>query len=250
MKRLLSLLLLAVTLPHMAVALTYDEYAAIFGENWSGAEAYLAENRAKWDSIFTRYGVDPQLAESVIFPELVRYSAFRDRIEKATMRRLYAHGGSEKGNFSIGVFQMKATFAEGLEKLWMESDLPEKYDLTFDLSDDIYFRKRRLERLCSTEQQCVYLAMFLHIVPRQYPELKEMDDTSRVRFLATAYNYSFVAPFDKVLRESTTSRYHTDFVASEHTIYYSYADMVLAHYRTVNPNVGKKPRRRFLWWKF
>lgn len=230
-------------------ALTDAEYAEIFGENWSGAEAYLQENRAVWDSIFAHFDVDPLLAESIVFPELVRYSFFRDRIEKATMRRLYAHGGSEKGNFSIGVFQMKATFAEGLEKLWMESELPKKYGLTFDLSDDKFNRKRRLERLCSTEQQCVYLAMFLHVVPRQYPELKAMDDTTRVRFLATAYNYSFTAPAEKVMRESTIPRYHTDFVAHETTVYYSYADMALARYLSVRPAPVPKARRRFPWWR-
>lgn len=252
MRRFLPLLLslLFAAVPSTLRALSYEEYAGIFGENWSGAEEYLAQNRPVWDSILVRYGVDPQLAESIVFPELVRYSRFRDRIEKATMRRLYAHGGSETGNFSIGVFQMKASFAEGLERLWMETELPETYSLSFSLSDDIHNRKQRLVRLCSTEQQCVYLAMFLHLVPRQYPELKQMDDSTRVRFLATAYNYSFLAPADKVMHESTVARYHTDLVARDATVYYSYADMVLAHYRNTHPQAAGKHRRRFLWWKF
>lgn len=220
-----------------------EDYAAVFGEHWTGALAYAEEQRVLWDSVFARYDVDPLVAESVIFPELVRFSTFRDRIERATMRRLYAHGGSEKGNFSIGVFQMKATFAERLETLWMQTDYPETYDLRFDLRDEIHIRKARLERLCSEEWQCVYLALFLRLVPGLYPQCQRLDVEDKVVFLATAYNYSFAVPYEQIQRESNIPRYHTDFVATEHTVYHSYADIALSRYRML-AGAEAHPRER------
>lgn len=251
MKRFVLLTLLALMLCPLAVEaqrkadapLPVEDFPAVFGEHWSGAIAYADDQRAAWDSVFARYEVDSLMAQAIIFPELVRYSAFRDRIEKATMRRLYAHGGSEKGNFSIGVFQMKATFAERLETLWMQTDYPEKYDLRFDLRDEIHIRKSRLERLCSVEWQCVYLAMFMHLVPDLYPQSNKLDAEGRVAFLATAYNYSFAVPYDKIMHERTVPRYHTDFVASERTVYHSYADIALARYRMLVP--ATRHHRRF-----
>lgn len=231
MKRILLFTLLAMLLTLCKA----QDFPAIFGKHWTGAVTYADENRAVWDSIFSRYDVNPIEAQAIIFPELVRYSTFRDRIEKATMRRLYAHGGSEKGNFSIGVFQMKATFAERLETLWMQTSYPEQYDLRFDLRDDIHIRKGRLKRLCSVEWQCVYLAMFMRLVPELYPQTDMLNAEERVAFLATAYNYSFSVPFEKIMRERSIPRYHTDFVATERTIYHSYADITLARYRLLTP---------------
>lgn len=210
------------------------DYPTVFGEHWTGAITYAEEQRLVWDSLFAVYGVDRQLAEAVVFPELVRYSKFRDSIEKATMRRLYAHGGSELGNFSIGVFQMKATFAERIETLWMQTDWSTQYGLSFDLADNKFYRQKRLERLCSTEWQCVYLALFLKIVPRLYPQMKTLSEDDRVRFLATAYNYSFSAPFDKIMGETAIPRFHVDIVEREKTTYYSYADIALAHWHDIN----------------
>lgn len=251
MKRILLLLLLVLLLtPCEAqrkgaapLAEPDKDFPSIFGDDWTGAIAYADENRVVWDSIFARYDVDSLAAQAVIFPELVRYSAFRDRIEKATMRRLYAHGGSEKGNFSIGVFQMKATFAERLETLWMQTSYPEKYDLRFDLRDDIHIRKSRLERLCSVEWQCVYLAMFMKLVPRLYPQVETLDAENRLAFLATAYNYSFAVPYEKIMHERNVPRYHTDFVATERTVYHSYADIALTRYRMLAPSTRHRRGR-------
>ena len=209
------------------------DYASIFGESWTGAIAYAEEHRAEWDSIYSVYEVDPLQAQALIFPELVRYSAFRDKIEIATMRRLYAHGGSEKGNFSIGVFQMKATFAERLETLWMQTAYPDKYNLHFILRDELHFRKKRLERLCSVEWQCVYVAMFLRLLPSLYPQMALLTEDEQMTFLATAYNYSFSVPFEQIRKESTVPRFHVDFIATEHTAYYSYADIALTRYKMI-----------------
>lgn len=252
MKRTVLLILLALLLwPHSVGAqrkaetsMIVENFPVVFGEHWTGAIAYAEDHRAAWDSVFARYEVDSLMAQAIIFPELVRYSAFRDRIEKATMRRLYAHGGSEKGNFSIGVFQMKATFAERLETLWMQTDYPERYDLHFDLRDDIHIRKARLERLCSVDWQCVYLAMFMRLVPDLYPQSRKLDAEGRVAFLSTAYNYSFTVPYDKIMHERTIPRYHTDFVASERTVYHSYADIALARYRMLVPTPRHHRRGR------
>jgi len=49
-----------------------------------------------------------------------------------------------------------------------------------------------------------------------------MDESQKIRFLATAYNYSFLKSFGEVEKMSDKSYFHTKPVKSES---YSYADI-------------------------
>jgi hypothetical protein len=53
---------------------------------------------------------------AIVFPEMIRWSAFNDFIETAAVEQLYVRQGKAVADFSIGHFQMKPSFIEDLEQ--------------------------------------------------------------------------------------------------------------------------------------
>ena len=62
-----------------------------------------------------QYNVDPKLLSSIVFPELIRYSHLKDKVEISALYSLYVLFGKEFSNYSVGMFQMKPSFIEKLE---------------------------------------------------------------------------------------------------------------------------------------
>lgn len=217
------------------------------------ANAYCREHRAGWRQIWQEYDVDCNLAESVIFPELIRYSIFQDHMETQAVRSLYIRKGAEGCNFSIGRFQMKPSFAEDLEKRWMRSGLARQYNLYFDTRDDETARRVRISRLENEEWQCVYLAVFLKMLYLDYGSYDKKGgytqdgiDTlpmkEQVRLAATAYNRGCrwvnpgYGPLDEIRVRSREKHFHLAFVPTSRTRRYVYADIAVRHFREMADN--------------
>ena len=80
-----------------------------------------------WQETWRSFDVDPLLAEAVVWPETVRYRKLQDLMETAANYGSYITTG--KGpDYSIGIFQMKPSFVEDLEKAWMRSGLARQYE--------------------------------------------------------------------------------------------------------------------------
>ena len=144
-----------------------------------------------WRGIWRSYGVDPAIAESVIWPELQLYSSLRDKMETAAN-----YGGMD---LSRGIFQMKPSFVEELEEAWMRSGFARKYNLSFDTSDTSGARRARLGRMNEDEWQVRYLAIFLRMLYLSYGSFDKSGDRvqngldalpveEQVRLAANAYN--------------------------------------------------------------
>src|SRR5512133_283654 len=104
---MLLLLLLAI----QGLRAQEPDYEAIFGDDWLKAEEFERENRNWMEPVLEKYDIPYRLAISVVFPELVRYSALRDKMETTLLKALYVNLGDEYANFSIGHFQIKPSFA-------------------------------------------------------------------------------------------------------------------------------------------
>ena len=87
-------------------------YPEIFGDDWTKALQFESENRNWMEPILVKNHISYPLAVAVVFPELVRYSALRDKMEITLLKALYINLGDNYANFSIGQFQMKPSFAE------------------------------------------------------------------------------------------------------------------------------------------
>ena len=89
-------------------------------------------------------------ALAIVFPEMIRWSAFKDFFETKSLETLYVVGGKSAADFSIGHFQMKPSFIENLEKYVAENSSLHhlNYIIPFQSSDE----KRRSERVKRLKQ--------------------------------------------------------------------------------------------------
>jgi len=203
------------------------DYGEIFGEDWVKAEAFEMENRGWIDSALRKNHISYPLAISVIFPELVRYSALRDKMEISLLKTLYINLGDDYANFSIGVFQMKPSFAELIRE-----DAPKIAGHRKVLQDksrfsDIKeFRKSIVNDLENPKTQIYYLIAFMKLCEVRYKS-DSMDTQSQVKFLATVYNFGIDKTESEIDSMSDKKFFNTKIFSTKN---YSYPDISLYWY--------------------
>jgi hypothetical protein len=201
-------------------------YREIFRDDWKKAVAFEKDNRNWMESILTRNQISYPLAIALIFPELVRYSALRDKMEVTLLKALYINMGDEYANFSIGVFQMKPSFAEIIREqasvvLGRKSGIIFKPQSEYnDIKD---YRISIVSDLEDPETQLNYLIAFLKICEEKY-RINMKDEAYRVKFLATAYNYGIDKTADQIESMIDKKFFNTRLFKTEN---YSYADVSL-----------------------
>ena len=162
---------------------------------------------------------------SVVFPELLRYSEFRNELE-SLMNECLAFASEESNGFSIGLFQMKPSFAAKVEALLCENpELKGKYasiDFGGDLSS-FDSRLKRIKRLNDFDLQLEYLKAFADFEVKILG-LEEEAFTQRLSFLATAYNYGI--QIDRDVLEPVLS--WQTFPSGRRYLYFNYKDLCIA----------------------
>jgi hypothetical protein len=205
-------------------------YPEIFGTDWKKAEDFISQNESWLKPVLKKYDVGFFEAMAVIFPELVRYSALRDKMETTLLKVLYINLGKEYADFSIGHLQMKPSFAEllGISAVGLPGH---RYaNLVRDSSDfsDIRdYRSSIIKDLEDTGSQINYLIVFFKICSKRF-DLRKMDPEERIRFLATAYNYGFFKSGNEIRSMEGGKFFSTSLVARD---YYSYADISVSWYK-------------------
>ena len=212
-----------------ATAFSFDGPRS-FGTDWSDAVRFVNEHRQEWQSEWEYFNVDAQKAIAVVFPEMVRFSAWKDRLEMTAVNGMYVSGGKEAADFSVGRFQMKPSFAETIERAWNRSPFSESYGFSFDVSDSPSARRSRLRRLDTFSGQCRYLALFILLQYHLHPQLRQLSDREQIRALATFYNCSLTLSWDEMIRRQNVRSFHTDIVRTPLTTCYCYADIAEAYY--------------------
>lgn len=204
---------------------------------------------AEWRQTWCIFGLDPALAESVIWPEMQQYNGIRDFAESTADYSSAVTGGSGF-DFSIGVFQMKPSFVRKLEAAWMDSGLHRYYGLSFDTADTPSVRCGRIERMRIPEWQVLYLGMFLRLLYRSYGSFNEDGERIRegldalpkeeqVRLAATAYNRGCAwtpagqGSLDSLRLYSGVESFPRVIIRTPATRQYSYASLAWEHYQTI-----------------
>lgn len=188
----------------------------------------MTGNESWMKQLSGKYDVSYPVAVAVIFPELIRYSALRDKMEITLLKTLYINLGDDYADFSIGQFQIKPSFAElvhkniPLLKVRLRNQFKEKIS-----KDDLReYRASIVKDLEQPESEFLYLAAFIKICETIYA-LKDMDGDHRLKFLATAYNYSFQKSFEDVNNMIDKKFFSTKLFRTET---YSYSDISLYWY--------------------
>ncbi|OHD54611.1 MAG: hypothetical protein A2Y33_04380 [Spirochaetes bacterium GWF1_51_8] len=170
------------------------DYPSIFAEDFTKALNVVNEIKGQVFAQCKLMSADAELILPIVFPELLRYSLFRDSMEIVTMELFYISFGSGVNDFSVGIFQMKPSFVERMENLVSTNDAFKefrnllKYGNPQDLSA---VRKERLSRLMKLQWQITYLLIFSKIALHFYPPKPDWTKEYMIRFYSCVYNTGF-----------------------------------------------------------
>lgn len=209
-----------------AQPLNYNE---IFGNDWQTALTFIEENNSWIKPAFEKYNIPYAEAVAVIFPELVRYSALRDKMEIATLKALYRNLGADYANFSVGVFQIKPSFAEKIRAgapAAMGKKAKDLFKKRSAYKNDWSFRASIIADLEKPETELNYLIAFYKICETSFNK-DWKDEALKLRFLATAYNCGFWKSAKEIEEMSDRKFFNTKLFKTEN---YSYADVSLFWY--------------------
>jgi hypothetical protein len=171
------------------------DFATVFGEDYQKAMTFCATHKTEIEGKADQYGIPADELTAIVFPELIRYSTFQNFFETKALEYVYVQQGSAVADFSIGNFQMKPSFVEGLERAIIKDEHLKKHfhhlliPTSYILSQQ---RENRLKRLKELSGQLDYLCCFYILVKQQFKTtLSTLDRQQELKFIATAYNTGF-----------------------------------------------------------
>lgn len=213
----------------LSVLLSSFTYRSQFSDEYTEAVSFLSKNNTAISSICHKYGADEALLKAVIFPELTRYSLFKDFFESSGNEVLYVNGGRTACDFSIGNFQMKPSFAEDVEQLISISAEKERFNAltAYKATDDKGIRRERVERLKQTAWQTTYLCAFIALTSNKVPQGISREE--QIRFYAAAYNLGLKKSAADVLAWQHIAAFPYGKGRSK----FAYADVALEYYNTL-----------------
>ena len=204
-------------------------YADVFGEDWKKAENFEKENRNWIEPLLTKNHISYPLAIAIVFPELVRYSALRDKMEISLLKTLYVNLGEEYADFSIGLFQMKPSFGERIRdesSVYLGSRTGITFKKVSEYENIKDFRKSIVKDLENPEGQVIYLITFIRICEKKF-NMYRLGEPERLKFLATAYNFGLDKTAAQIVNMTSKKFFSTKLIKTET---YSYADVSLFWY--------------------
>lgn len=205
------------------------DYESVFGSDWAKANTFEAENRVWIEPLLKKHNISYPLAIAIVFPELVRYSALRDKMETTLLKTLYVNLGEYYANFSIGQFQMKPSFAEKIRNQ-APSVMNRRSGIRFrnekEYSDIKNYRKSIVSDLEDPITSFNYLIVFIKLCGNKY-KTETMDDVTRIKFLASAYNYGIDKTSDEINSMIDKKFYNTKLFKTDN---YSYSDVAVYWY--------------------
>ena len=163
-----------------------------FDTQYSQAIDYCHANSELIESNLGPCCLPTNMTLAIAFPEMLRYTLWRDIFETAALELLYVNNGKQAADFSIGWLQMKPSFAELVEnKISGDSLLKNKYSnlvhYTLVNTNAITIRSQRVKRLKSFAWQLTYLSAFVdlncEILQKQNIPINQF-----ITYLSAAYN--------------------------------------------------------------
>ena len=170
------------------------DFGASFGTKATSAKETIQHMNSSFELCSKACNSSVQCMQSIVFPEVMRFHELKDDIETESLLTLYVQFGKEYANFSIGIFQMKPSFAEELEqkaKLLLSKELYGELQLHYNESEPTAIRLERIERLRDADWQLIYLTAFVGVCNKLYAHKKFSSEEERMQWYATVYNAGF-----------------------------------------------------------
>lgn len=185
------------------------------------ADTFCASIEKQVGLIGKQYGLKNKELIPVIYPECARFSKVSNVFESDLLSYYYAQNGCQGADFSVGYFQMKPSFLEGIEKIVATDSnfisFREKFNYkTVDLKA---IRMQRLDRLFSQTWQIEYLCAFVKYCKQKYA--LEKTTLSELKFTAAAYNYGFNKPTAEIISWAAKKAFPNGIKSQETNFSYS-----------------------------
>jgi hypothetical protein len=227
--RILPALFLFIIIQSRGSAQTAD-YKLIFGSDWQKALNFVEENNIWIKPALAEYDIPYHEAIAVVFPELVRYSALRDKMEITLLKTLYRNLGDDYADFSVGVFQMKPSFAERIRAEASRRRSGQLFEKKRSYANDLAFRTAIVRELENPQSELKYIIAFLKICEKKFPA-EWTDEATKIKFLATAYNTGFWKSAEEIKEISDKKFFNAKLFKTEN---YSYSEVSLYWYNYYN----------------
>lgn len=173
---------------------TNPDFGSTFGSNATKAQAQLQQMDTAFALCAPLCQVSPRFMQALVFPEVMRYSTLQDGIETESLRTLYVQLGEDYADFSIGLFQMKPSFAQTVEtkaKQLLPDSVYQELELAYTTKAEEDIRMERVERMQDKDYQLVYLTAFIAICNQLYGHHAFANETEKLQWYATVYNAGF-----------------------------------------------------------
>lgn len=209
-----------------------DSFKTEMGAKYNEAISYIVSNAWISDSLKAN-GIDPAFALAIVFPEIVRYSWLRDKMETTGLFSLYVQYGDKYADFSVGRFQMKPTFACRLEQDAISLGLFSKSTINkFGENGDTENRLERVKRLDNPMWQVRYLIAFIKVMEKRTHLGNWTSIEEKVKYYATAYNFGYWQTEQKIKKYVKVRSFYTTLTPGE--VYYCYASISCSYYRLIH----------------
>ncbi len=170
------------------------DFGKTFGAKAVAAKKKLNELGPRFELCSPICKHSSKFMQSIVFPEVMRYNSLKDDVETESLRTLYVQWGQDYANFSIGLFQMKPSFAVEVEtkaKQFISTSILNEFQFNYSTTDEKSIRRERVDRLQDNEWQLIYLTAFILICDAQYQHKVFGSETERLQWYATVYNAGF-----------------------------------------------------------
>jgi hypothetical protein len=218
------------------------DYQSIFGEDWQKAEILIQSNLSHFKPLADSLMIPYSQIIPIIFPELIRYSALQNKIEVSLLKTLYVYKGKDYADFSIGIFQMKPSFAEKIRSLAKASPDPSLHQIfctDFNPENPVQ-RKQLVLELDNPVTEFIYLIAFFKLAEKIYKNKEWTSLDEKVRHYATLYNCG-IHHSESFIQEMSRRK---NFSASVLGPYYSYADIASFYFeKAFLPNDSKTTQK-------
>ena len=177
-------------------------------------------------------GGDYEICSSIVFPELIRYSALKDKMESYILMTFYKLHGSKFSNYSVGYFQMKPSFIEYLEKNIQKYDL-QKFSFIWEYPKDLNareIRKLRVDRILDINWQIDYLICFTLLIQKIH-NANNLSKKDQISFIASAYNSGWWFDKTKIFKYENVEMFPHG--KSNNGKNYNYSDIAVYYYSKI-----------------
>ncbi len=177
-----------------------------------------------------KYGTDKSFVSAIIFPEIVRYSIYKDFFETKVLEYYYVRDGAKAADFSIGAFQMKPSFVEQLEVEVKKNPALKKYNsiTKFQSNDPQGIRSERIERLKNVVWQITYANCFCTMMDNKFQNINFSTTEKKLQFYASAYNHGFNCSANEINKWIKIKSYPNGYGNEKSN--YCYVDVALYFY--------------------